>query len=148
MPTAAKLFAAVAFAMVGYFTMQAVKLPGVLPDGTQFGRASELCAVIGALCGWFVMGGLVGRGYRDAAMSGVRVSATILAWGLLGFSIYEMILRSTKMRYDGPMEALLAVFGLILDYGRTLGTLPILGTLVIGGMLAGMFAEFAARRWR
>ncbi|QLQ18429.1 MAG: TrgA family protein [Exiguobacterium profundum] len=32
-----------------------------MPEGTQFGWFSEISAGIGFLCGWIVMGGLVGR---------------------------------------------------------------------------------------
>jgi hypothetical protein len=146
MPTAAKLVAALAFALVGYFAANAVK--PVMPEGTQFGWFSELTAGIGLLCGWIVMGGLTGRSYGEAAASGVRVSATIVFWALLGFSIYEMVLRSTKLRYDGPMEALLAVFALMLDYGSYLGTAAIIGILAVGGVVAGIAAEWAGRRWQ
>jgi hypothetical protein len=118
-----------------------------MPEGTQFGWFSEITAAIGLLCGWIVMGGLVGRGYAEAAASGVRVSVTITFWALLGFSIYEMVLRSTKLRYDGPMEAVLAAFALMLDYGSYLGTVAIIGTLAAGGVLGGLAAEFARRRW-
>lgn len=148
MPTAAKLVAALAFALVGYFAAQAVKLPGVLPEGTQFGWFSEITAGIGFLCGWIVMGGLVGKGYPEAVASGLRISVTIVFWALLGFSIYEMVLLSMKMRYDGPMEAVLAVFDLMLDYGKRLFTLPIIGTLAVGGVLGGIAAEYAGRHWR
>jgi hypothetical protein len=146
MPTAAKLVAALAFALVGYLAANAVK--PVMPEGTQFGWFSELTAGIGVLCGWIVMGGLTGRSYGEAAASGLRVSVTIVFWALLGFSIYEMVLRSTKLRYDGPMEALLAVFALMLDYGSVLGTAAIIGILAIGGILAGIAAEWAGRRWK
>src|SRR6056297_1256011 len=104
MPTAAKLLAAVAFAALGFLAAETVK-PHMV-EGTQFGVFSYICAGIGALCGWMVMGGLVGAGYRAAAGYGVRTAATLVFWALLGFSIYEMILRATKMRYDGPMDAL------------------------------------------
>lgn len=148
MPTAAKAVAAVLFALVGYFAAQAVKMPGVMPEGTQFGWFSEITAGIGFLCGWIVMGGLVGRGYGEAAASGLRVSVTIVFWALLGFATYDMVMQSMKMIYDGPMEAVLDVFDIMLNYGKRLGTMQIIGTLAIGGVLAGCAAEWAGRRWR
>ena len=117
MPTAAKLFAAVMFAAVGFLAAQAY-VPS-LPEGTQIGFLREICAGLGLVIGWFVMGRLVGKGYVEAVGFGIRTSVTILFWATLGFSIYEMILRSTKMMYDGPMEALLGVFDLMIYYGTS-----------------------------
>lgn len=146
MPTAAKLFAAVVFTAVGFLAAEAYK-PG-LPEGTQFGLFSLIVALIGLLCGWMVMGRLAGQGYGGAAGSGLRTSATLLFWALLVFSVYEMIQRSMKMRYDGPVEALVSVFGLMLQYGQLVLTVPVLSVLAGGGVLGGWAAEFAARRWR
>jgi hypothetical protein len=148
MPTAAKAVAALAFALVAYFAAQGVKAPGVMPEGTQFGWFSEITAGIGFLCGWIVMGGLVGRGYGEAAASGLRVSVTILFWALLGFAIYDMVLLSTKLRYDGPMEAVLDVFNIMMVNGRRILTVEILGILAVGGVLAGCAAEWAGKRWK
>lgn len=148
MPTAAKAVAALAFALVAYFAAQGVKAPGVMPEGTQFGWFSEITAGIGFLCGWIVMGGLVGKGYGEAAASGLRVSVTIVFWALLGFAIYDMVQQSMKMRYHGPMEAVLDVFNIMLVNGKRLGTLEILGTLAVGGVLGGVVAEWAGRRWK
>lgn len=145
MPTAAKLVAAVVFAVVAFFAAQAM-IPN-LPEGTQIGYLREICALLGLIVGWMVMGGLVGKGYVEAAGFGIRTSVTILFWATLGFSIYEMILRSTHMMYDGPMEALLGVFDLMIYYGKMMGDPTFLGTLLVGGIIGGLLAEAAGRRW-
>ena len=146
MPTAAKIVAAICFAIFGAVAAEMVK--PALPEGTQFGLFVPICAFIGLLNGWLVMGVLAGRGYRDAMGSGVRTSITIVIWALLVFSIYEMILRSMHVnRYDGPMEALTAAFGLMLDYGRLLLTPAILGTFLVGGLISGAITEWANKRW-
>jgi hypothetical protein len=145
MPTAAKLVAAVMFAAVGFLAAQAF-VPS-LPEGTQIGFLREICAVLGLVIGWLVMGRLVGKGYVEAVGFGIRTSVTVLFWAVLGFSIYEMILRSTKMMYDGPMEALLGVFDLVIYYGKMMGSPEFIGTLLIGGVLGGIAAEWAGRRW-
>jgi len=145
MPTAAKLVAAVMFAAVGFLAAQAF-VPS-LPEGTQIGFLREICAVLGLIIGWLVMGRLVGKGYVEAVGFGIRTSVTVLFWAVLGFSIYEMILRSTKMMYDGPMEALLGVFDLVIYYGKMMGSPEFIATLLIGGVLGGIAAEWAGRRW-
>ena len=146
MPTASKIVGAICFALFGAFAAEMVK--SALPEGTQFGLFVPVCAVIGLLNGWLVMGRLTGRGYRDAMGSGVRTAITIVVWALLVFSIYEMILRSMQVnRYDGPMEAVTAAFGLMLDYGKVLLTPAILGTFLVGGLIGGAITEWAGKRW-
>lgn len=146
MPTAAKLFAALAFAVTGFVAAEMFK-PG-MSDGTPFGHFSLIVAAIGGLTGWMVMGGLAGKGYMAAGGSGLRTSVTVVFWVLLAFSVVEMIKLSTKMRYDGPMDAIIGVFQLMLDYGRLVLRPPVLAALAIGGILGGMLTEWAARRWR
>ena len=145
MPTASKIVAAICFAIFGAIAAQTVKT--VMPEGTQFGYFVPISAFIGLLNGWFVMGRLTKRGYRDAMGSGVRTAVTILVWALLVFSIYEMVVLSTKGRYDGPMEAVTASFGIMLNYGKALLTPVVIGTFLIGGLIAGAVSEWAGRRW-
>lgn len=147
MPTAAKLFAAAAFALVAFFAAETFK-PAMPPD-TQWGLFSPLNAVLGLICGWSIAGWRAGRGYKASAGTGLRTSATIVFWALLGFSIYEMIQRSLRRQYDGIVEALQGVFALILEHGTLLASQPqSLIVLVVGGILGGWAAEWAARRWR
>lgn len=146
MPTAAKLFAAIAFAAVGFLAAEAYK--PLLSEGTQFGWFSEICAGIGALCGWRIMGQFAGQGALNAMGVGMRVALTIVFWAVLGFAIHEMILTSMKLRYDGPMEAVLAVFDIMLEKALLLVDARMIAVVLLGGILGGWLAEFAAKRWR
>lgn len=145
MPTAAKIVAAVMFALVTAIAAH-LFIPA-LPEGTQVKGFREISAAVGFIVGWRVMGTLHGKGYGEAAGTGIRTSVTILFWLLLGFSIYTMVLRSTKMLYDGPMEAVLAVFDLMLYHGKFLiePATPI--ALLVGGVIGGVVTEWAGRRW-
>ena len=145
MPTAAKLIAAVVFAIVAL--LAAVTFVPHMPEGHQIGLFRELTAVIGFIVGWLVMGGLVGKGYGEAAGSGLRTSVTVVFFTLLGFSIYLMVKKSYKMAYDGPMEAVLGVFQIMLEYGQMMLVPDVLGVLAVGGVLGGIIAEWAGRRW-
>ena len=146
MPTAARLAAALAFALVGFMAAETYK-PG-LPPETQWGMFSVLCTLIGILCGWLVMGRLAGRGMRAALGSGLRTSANMVFYAMLLFSIYEMVLRSLRKRYDGVFEAIEGTFDIALGYGLALLRPEPMIVLVVGGMLAGLFAEWTSRRWR
>ncbi len=145
MPTASKLVAAICFAIFGFVAAEVVK--PALPEGTQVGLFSPIMAAIGLLTGWFVMGRLTKRGYRDAMGSGVRTAITVVVWGIILFASYRMIMLSTQSRYDGPMEAVTAAIGIMLDYGKLLLDPKILGTFLIGGLLGGAVSEWAGKRW-
>jgi hypothetical protein len=144
MPTAAKLVSAVVFAALAYLVAD-LYVPG-MPGSPAVGYLRPGCGLIGMLCGWMVMGRLVGKGMVAAAGSGFRTSATLLLWCLLSFSVYEMIKNSTKKIYDGPLEAMLAIFDIMAKYGKLALTPEVLGTLAVGGMLGGLLAEWVSRR--
>lgn len=146
MPTASKLAAAMAFALVAFLTLNT--LVPHLPEGTQLGYAREISAAIGFAVGWLILGRATGRGYRDAVNSGLVTAVAVVFWALLSFSIYLMIRKSMRMMYDGPMEAVLGVFELMLEYGRTMLAPDVLGVLLVGGVLGGLFAEWASKQWR
>ncbi|MFN3972509.1 MAG: TrgA family protein [Gemmobacter sp.] len=146
MPTAGRLFAAIAFIITGFLAAEAFK--SVMPEGTPFGPFSLIVAAIGGLTGWIVMGPLAGRGYGASAGFGLRTSVTIVFWALLLFSIYQMIRLAMKMRYDGPMDAIIGVFALMFENGKLLLDPAVLMVLAVGGVLGGLLAEWAARRWR
>jgi hypothetical protein len=145
MPTAAKLTAAVAFALLAL--VAADTFVKHLPAGTALGFFREITAAIGFVVGWIVMGALAGHGYREAIGHGIRTSITVVFWALLGFSIYFMIRKSMHMMYDGPMEAVLGIFDLMLEYAKKLVALDMAVVLLGGGALAGLLAEWAGKRW-
>lgn len=145
MPTASKLVAAACFALLGFIAAQA--FIGHLPEGTVVGFFREFTAVIGFAVGWFVMGNLTRQGYGPAIGSGVRTSLTMVFWALLVFSIYLMIKKSMRMMYDGPMEAVVGVFSVMLDHGKLLLAPDMAIILLGGGAMAGVLAEWAGRRW-
>ncbi len=146
MPTAAKLAAAVMFAALGWIAADMYKL-GV-PERTVWGYFNAICAAIGLLCGWFVMGSLVGQGYRAAIGYGLRTAVTLVFWVMVALCTYLMVLRSMSLRYDGPMEAVVGIFDLMIENGQPLGTLPVILTLLLGGTLGGMLTEWVGRRWK
>lgn len=145
MPTAAKFFAALAFAIVAFFTAEVFK--GHMPEGTQFGYFSLVSALIGLVCGWKVMGPEAGRGNWMALSSGLKTALFMALVALFIFSTYEMVLRAFLPAYDGPMEAVIGIFDLAVEFFVTFLAWDVLIVLFVGGGLAGLMSEWAARRW-
>lgn len=146
MPTTAKLVAAAIFAAIGWLAANA-HVPA-MGEGADVGRMREISAVIGLIVGWRVMGNLVGQSYADAVGSGLRSVATFAFFALLIFASSLMIGQSTKMIYDGPMDAFLSVFKIMGEEGRKMLTPGVLGVLGVGAVLGGILTEWTARRWR
>jgi hypothetical protein len=147
MPTAAKLFAAFSFALVGFFAAEVVK-PS-FPEGFGFGYFSLVCMFLGVVIGWRVMGPVAGVPPVRAAASGVKTSFVLSVWALVFFSVREMVLQSISRRYDGVVEAIVATFEIMLDFIFLLvQSVPAMAMLIVGGMLGGMFSSWAAARWR
>ena len=146
MPTAAKLAAAILFALVAFATAQAVM--ALFPDGAQYGSFALICAVIGALVGWRVMGPRAGRGMPNSAGTGVATSFVVVFWAIFFFAANEMIKNAIRTRYDGPFDAVIGWFGIAADYAAAIFDPVILGLLLVGGALSGLVVEWVSRRWR
>lgn len=146
MPTAARLFAAIAYAAVAFFASESFK--PLLPDGFPTGRLSEINAVIGLLTGWMVMGRLAGQGYGAAINNGIRTTAVMVFYILFAQSSYQMIKLSMRNTYDGPMDAVIGIFDQAWKYGSLMvGSVEVMAILIVGGILAAWFSEWAAQRW-
>jgi hypothetical protein len=149
MPTAARLVAAIVLAALGWFASELVKpLIEAQTGRTEFGGLSLINLVLGALCGWIVIGKRAGRGYSAAIGNGLTGGAALVFWALFVQAVREMVDRSLARRYDGPVEAIGAIFELAVEYGAFLLDTQMLVTLVAGAILAGLASEFAAGRWR
>lgn len=144
MPTTARLVAAILFAAIGWFTADLVK--PLLPEGTAVARFSPISAISGFLVGWIftgkriLMGGGLGLGLTSSIL--------LLFWVLLIFSGYEMLQISMRSnQFDGPMEALQGMFGIMIKYLWLIAIPKVIGALIVGGLLAGWITEFIAKRW-
>lgn len=147
MPTAAKMIGAVAFAIVGLLAAMAY-IP-LLPEGanSNIGWFREITAALGFVIGWRAVGSNTGRGYWEALSLGLRGSLLLLVCSLVGFAVYFMIRRSTKMLYNDAGEAVLDVPVLIWQYARPMADANFLITLFAAGLIGGLLAEYAGKRW-
>ncbi len=146
MPTGAKLMAALSFAVVGwvlanYYAMNA-------PDSAALGPVREVAALVGAIVGWKLMGPAVGKGYVEAAGAGVKTAVVLAVVALFLLGLKEMLDNSVKMRYDGALDAILDIFQTMVKRSEGLLSLGVFGTILLGGIIAGLLTENAGRRWK
>lgn len=146
MPTAARLAAAICLGFLGYILSEQVRR--LMPDGTDFGYFNVVNVVLGILAGWFVMGRRVGRGVVHGINNGVAGVFVLLLWGIAVQACYEMFRLAMRNRYDGAIEALLAIIEIGAEYAVLLATVPIALICVAGALIAGLGAEYAAKTWR
>jgi hypothetical protein len=117
-------------------------------EGKDYGYFTIVNIALGWICGWKVMGKRAGRGWTAGVNNGLTGVASLVFWALFVQGCYEMFRLAMRHRYDGPFEALLAIFKIGLDYGQLLLVPEILVTLGVGAVVAGLATEEASRRWR
>ena len=145
MPTFGRLTAAILFApLCWYVSLLAVPL---FSEGKMPAMWAEINTVIGLWMGWVVAGKRAGDGYNAAISYGLTTLVAIIFWSLFSHSFIEMIDRSLNKRYDGPAEAVVSIFELGAEIGQFLATPLVLGTLLIGSLVAALVTEFIGSRF-
>ncbi|MFD2741115.1 TrgA family protein [Sulfitobacter aestuarii] len=146
MPTAARLTAAVCLALVAFVVSGMIK--PLWPESTDFGYFTQVNMLIGLCAGWIVMGARVGRGITAAIHNGLAGVFVLLIWGLGVQAIHEMMRLAMRNRYDNVFEAVTAVAQIAAKFGAQILTLPVALALIMGGVISGLMAEYADKRWR
>jgi len=145
MPTAGKLVAAAGLAVVAWYASEIFR--PLMPDGTGFGWFNEVNVGLGLLCGWIVTGSRLGYGYYNAVSAGFTGTAAMVFWAVFLQSLNEMLRLALERRYDGPVEGLVAIFEIAVDYSSKMLDGVLIGVLVCGAVIVGLIAEWVARRW-
>ena len=146
MPTMGKLFAAAGLAAVGWIASEIIR--PLMPPQTNFGAFNWVNLGLGVLCGWIVVGTRLGHGYRQGGGAGLTGAAALVFWGLFAQSFNTMLGNALRRKYDGPMEAITAIFEIALDYGQYLLDQNLIGLLIVGGLVVGLMAEWAELKWQ
>ncbi len=94
----------------------------------------------------------MGRNVEPSAIvnlgTGLRASVQIVFFTIMFFGLLEMFDRSSRLRYDGPGEAVIASLELFMEYGLSIlvatNSLIILG---LGGIVAGVITGIVGAKW-
>lgn len=145
MPTAGRLAAAIAFFIYGWY--HALAATPFFAEGIAPTFLLPLSIIVSILCGWRVVGSRVGGGYVNAVGHGLTGAFAYSIWMIFLISFEEMVSRSLRLLYDGPMEALVGVFDLMLRLSIRMADLNLILSVAIGGIICGLFSEFFAKRY-
>lgn len=145
MPTAGRLAGAVIFALFGWYlagyTIQ------YFPEQSAPTYWVPAGAIIGLIVGWKVCGSRAGRGYNAAIGIGLTCSFLIGFCMLFVVSINQMYRNSTRLLYDGAMEAFVDIFQQVLEFSVEFYDPPLLITLVVGGVVCAWMTEYFGQRF-
>jgi len=144
MPTMARLVGAILYAALAWYVSELIK--PFFEDGFDPGYFSEVNAVVGLYIGWTIAGSRGGTGYMNAVSYGLTATVAMTLLGLFVHSSYDMIQRSLRKQYDGPVEAVVNIAELGLEHAKTMAQPEVLIPLVAGGVLAALVVEFTGRR--
>ncbi len=145
LPTAARLVAAISLGVLGWIGSDMVR--PLMPPQTAFGWFNYVNAVLGILCGWYLVGSRAGRGYAEALANGLTGVLALIICGFFAQSFNLMLKQALEKKYDGPVDAIVGIFDNALDYALYLIDPMLIGSLLVGGMICGLLAEIASRRW-
>lgn len=144
MPTAARLTAAIAFAIVGYLLFAAM-VP-IFGDAVVPHFLLPLCIGAGLWAGWVLCGA-----HASGIVSGIGTGYTAVIaqvfWILLIMSFVHMIDLAMRRRYDGPMEAVVDVFSIMFENGMRFGTPEIGMIIAVGGCVGGILAGIMGKKY-
>ncbi len=145
MPTAGRLAAALAFFIYGWYI--GLLATPFFPEANPPNFFIPLCVGIALFCGWVVVGSRSGRGYRAAVGNGLTGAFAFTLWLVFLMSFHNMIRKSLRRLYDGPMEGVVDIFKLMLEMGEDFFDINLIVSIVVGGVICGFVSEYFAQRY-
>lgn len=145
MPTMGRLSGAILFSALAWYT--SLLIVPLFLEQSNLGLFKEVNTAIGLFVGWTIAGPRAGTGFIAAFSYGLTAMVALVVMALFFNSGVVMIEQSLRQRYDGPSEALAAVFELFVKHGSMMLTPEIIGTLLVGGIGAGLITESIGRRF-
>lgn len=145
MPTAGRLAGAVVFFLFGWY-IAGIAGP-YFPEERPPGYLIPLCAFIGLFVGWTVCGPRTGKGTSSAISNGLTTTAAFSFCVLAALAFGAMMQNAMRNRYDGPMDAIVGMFELMLEQGLEFLDVPFVVTMLAGGIICAMIAEFFGKRF-
>lgn len=148
MPTAARIISALCIAFIAWVVSGLIKQ--LMPDEPDFGVFVPLCVVVGALCGWKILGLRADRGklgYANAIGVGLSAMAMTVFWVLLIVSAWESFEIAMHRTFHDPMRVIYGLYPIVTEHLQTMSDTDVIVWLVFGGAITGILAHMAGSKW-
>lgn len=145
MPTMGRLVGAILFGVLAWYVSGLIA--PLFPESTNLGFFREVNTLVGLYAGWTVAGSRAGLGYTAAFSYGLTGMVAMVVIALFLHSGVVMLEKSLRKTYDNAGAAVVDVFSLFMEHGAMLFTPEILGTLIGGGIVAGLVTEFFGSKY-
>ncbi|MFU8823927.1 TrgA family protein [Yoonia sp.] len=145
MPTAGRLAGAVVLGLFGFY------FAGVATPFFNEGRPPPTfltaSVLIGIYLGWAYVGNRIGQGYIQGIGLGITTAVAFSVMNLFVIAFSIMIQQAMRMRYDGAMEGVVAVFTLMVTEGARFLDVTLIATLFVGSIICVWVAEYFGRKY-
>ncbi|MDX8348881.1 TrgA family protein [Cognatiyoonia sp. IB215446] len=145
MPTAGRLAGAVIFALFGWY-IGGIMAP-FFPEERPPAYLLPMCAAFGLFIGWTVCGSRTGKGYVNAVSNGLTTIGAFSFCVVFALGGNQMISNALRNRYDGPMDALVGMFELMIEHAVQFLDVTFLATLIFGGIICALVAEYFGKKY-
>lgn len=147
MPTAARLVAAFLFAGLFFLVSQQALPAFALAEEADPRGFALVNTLVGLVIGWRLGGANAGRNHWPGAIGqGLTTTIACIFVALFLHGVIRMIALSMRKYYDGPAEAVIGVFSLMIEIGRTAAQPEVIALLAIGAVVLGLIVEWVGRR--
>ncbi len=145
MPTVGKLASLLVFTALALWVSETMKV--TMPEGRPVKYFTIVNLLVAAYLGWTMAKNRFHDAYSVSLGSGITIAFCITVVSTFFFAFAEMIKFSMRGRYDGPVEAVVNVFQICVDWLPIVLTPPVIGAVLVGGGLGGLFIEWVNRRF-
>lgn len=145
MPTAAKLVGAIMLAITGWFCSELIK--PLMEDGRDLSGFSPICAAVGAFVGWRFLGPRADQRLGSVLSNTLTMAFVQVVLTVFIFAVLEMVQKSLRKLYHGPVEALEDVLAISAVYYHEYVFHEPIFVVLLGCFLSSLCAFRAARKW-
>lgn len=146
MPTLARLIAGAGFAALAWLASAMIE-PGI-PEGIRTQWFAAVDAALGAVLGWRILGARAGRGVLASVGVGISAAAAIYAAACAVWAVQQTLRAATRLRYDGPAEALEGALRRLVDFAALGARWEVMALLLLAAAGIGALSDLTAERRR
>jgi hypothetical protein len=136
---------AIAFGLWGWY-IAGVGAPFFV-EGRPPGSFVPACVLTGLLLGWAYVGRRTGEGYVPAVGHGLSAAFAFSVINLFIMGLSLMMANAMRRRYDGPMEAIVDVFNLMVTESQRFVDATLISSILVGAVICAWITEYFSQKY-